>query len=92
MIVSCLKEVDHDESNLPNLIMNQHPGNLTDLSPDELTERLFDEWALVGAGAGVGGGFDHTGEFRVMNCRQAMKGGDAEEWNKAVEEEYQKFK
>ena len=41
--------------------MKKHHGNLTDLSPDELVERLLDKLALVDAG--VGGGFDHTDEL-----------------------------
>ena len=86
---SRLKELDHDELSMLNLVMNQHHGNSTNLSPDELMERLFDESSLVGAG--VGGGFDHTDELRVMNYRQAMKSGDAKEWTETVKDEYQKF-
>jgi hypothetical protein len=86
---SRLKELDHDELSMLNLAMNQHHGDSIDLSPDEIIEKLFDEFSLVGAG--VGGGFDHTDELRVMNYRQAMGSGDAEEWTKAVKDEYQKF-
>jgi hypothetical protein len=42
-----LKERDHDELNLLNLIMNQHQGDSTNLSPYELMERLFDGLPLV---------------------------------------------
>jgi hypothetical protein len=58
---SRLKELDHDEFSMLNLVMNQHHGDSTNLSPDELMERLFDEFSLVGAR--VGGGFDHTDEL-----------------------------
>ncbi len=31
-------------------------------------------------GAGIGGGFGHTAELRVMNYNQAMKSNDAGRW------------
>ena len=47
------------------------------------------ELSLVGAG--VGGGFSNTSELKVLNFRQAMKGRDAKEWLKEVENEQNRF-
>jgi hypothetical protein len=47
------------------------------------------ETALVGAG--VGGGFDHTDELRVMNYREAMKSPDADEWKEEIKNEFERF-
>jgi hypothetical protein len=53
----------------------------------ELNE--FTELGLVGAG--IGGGFNHTSELKVMKYKDAIKGPDKKEWEKAVEEEHRKF-
>eukprot|EP00956_Cyclotella_meneghiniana_P008481 scaffold11431_cov23-Cyclotella_meneghiniana.AAC.2 len=50
---------------------------------------LFDELSLVGAG--VGGGFDHTDELKVMNYREAMKSPDCEAWKDEIKNEYDRF-
>ncbi|CAB9517815.1 unknown protein [Seminavis robusta] len=48
----------------------------------------FGEVACVGAG--IGGGFTNAHELHVLTYNEAMATGDKEEWQDAVEEEYQK--
>ena len=47
------------------------------------------ELGLVGAG--IGGGFAHTSELKVVKYNEAMAGPDKKEWEKAVEEEHNKY-
>jgi hypothetical protein len=47
------------------------------------------EFLLVGAG--VGGGFTHTSELKVMNYREAMASADSEAWKVEVGEEKKRF-
>jgi hypothetical protein len=42
-------------------------------------------------GADIGGGFTHTSELKVMKFKEAMAGPDKKTWDKAVEEEHDKF-
>ena len=46
---------------------------------------------LAAVGAGLGGGFEHTSELKVLKFKQAMKTKDRVEWLKAVEEEHKKM-
>jgi hypothetical protein len=43
------------------------------------------ELALIGAG--VGGGIQHTSEFKILNYKKAMQSPDAEEWHKEIRNE-----
>eukprot|EP00956_Cyclotella_meneghiniana_P045257 scaffold361015_cov103-Cyclotella_meneghiniana.AAC.2 len=52
-------------------------------------DALFDD--LVGAGVGVGGGFDHTDELKVMNYLHAMKSPDREAWKDEIKNKYDRF-
>jgi hypothetical protein len=47
---------------------------------------------VVAVGAGLGGGFEHTSELRVMKYEEAMQSNDKAKWNKAVEDEWNNFK
>ena len=47
------------------------------------------EMALVGAG--IGGGFVDTSELHVMKFKEAMKGKDSVQWQKAVDEEHERM-
>ena len=47
------------------------------------------EFELVGAG--IGGGFSHTSELKVMNYKQAMAGKDADEWKVEIANEKKRF-
>jgi hypothetical protein len=42
-------------------------------------------------GAGLGGGFENTTELHVMKYDEAMKSPDAEQWQRAVKEEYERM-
>lgn len=42
-------------------------------------------------GAGIGGGFGHTTELKVMNYNQAMKGDDVSRWKQEVRVEKERF-
>jgi hypothetical protein len=66
--------------------------------PLELTkaERNYYEYMktcneITCVGAGVGGGFTNTTELHVMKYDQAMQSQDADQWNKAIEEEYKRM-
>jgi hypothetical protein len=69
-----------------------------EMNPVELTDaeikymnymHTFGEIACVGAG--LGGGFENTTELHVMKYDEAMKSPDAEQWQRAVEEEYERM-
>lgn len=80
---------------------------LMDLA-DKSKDGLDDKIACVNAGLGsasmrdkdksgcvgavLGGGFDHTPELYVMKFKQAMKSVDKEQWQKAVDEEYERMR
>jgi hypothetical protein len=66
--------------------------------PLELTkaERNYYEYMkacneIACVGAGVGGGFANTTELHVMKYDQAMQSQDAEQWNKAIEDEHNRM-
>jgi hypothetical protein len=42
-------------------------------------------------GAGIGGGFDNTKEFKVMNYKEAINGPDGVRWKAEVENKYQQM-
>ena len=42
-------------------------------------------------GAALGGGYENTAELCPMKCGEAMNGPEKEEWEKAVEVEYEKM-
>jgi hypothetical protein len=46
---------------------------------------------VAAVGAGLGGGFENTSELRVMKFKEAMKGSDNENWQKAVDEEHDRM-
>ena len=74
------------ESNSSVAIDLQFLKRLAELDNSEVATL---ELSLVGAG--VGGGFLHTSVLNVLNFHQAMKGKDAEEWLKEVEDEKNRF-
>jgi len=55
---------------------------------DEMDE-LDTELNLVGAA--LGGGFTHTSELKPKKYKEAMKTGNREKWDAAVDEEHRKF-
>lgn len=88
-----LAELDKIEMNLVELSLIQ---SVFDLNTDDLDDCMDAKWALMldelqCVGAGVGGGFDHTDELRVMNYKQAMASKDADKWNEEVKNEYERF-
>ena len=50
---------------------------------------LSDKDKLGCVGAGLGGGFNHTSELHVMKFKQAIRSADKEQWQKAVDKEYE---
>ena len=46
-----------------------------------MCESTFDE-EMASVGAGIGGGFDHSSELKVLNYKQAMASNDKAEWIK----------
>ena len=62
-------------------------------SADEMGMAEFDsilaEFSLVGAG--IGGGFDHTTELKVLKYNEAMRGKDKSKWQEAIDEEYRRM-
>jgi hypothetical protein len=49
----------------------------------------INEVSLVGAG--IGGGFEHTGELKVMKYKEAMDSLDKTKWEQGVEAEHEKM-
>jgi hypothetical protein len=49
------------------------------------------ELEIQAVGAGLGGGFEHTDELKVMNYKQAMKSADAHLWVQEIKKEYERF-
>ena len=49
-------------------------------------DAILSEFTLVGAG--IGGGFDHTEELRVMNYKKAMLSNDRLKWKQAIKDEH----
>jgi hypothetical protein len=83
------EEVEDEEAEL-SAMMPEVEINLTP-AEEKFYEgmRELNEVGLVGAG--VGGGFTHTSELKVLKYNEAMAGPDKKEWEKAVEEEHRKF-
>ena len=54
-------------------------------------ENHLSEQEILAVGAGIGGGFTNTQELRPMKYSEAMNTPDAEQWAKAVDEEYQRM-
>ena len=46
---------------------------------------------VLAVGAGIGGGFQDTSELKPMKYKEAMKTKDANEWQKAVEQEHERM-
>ena len=60
-----------------------------EMSVQTNTVSTMTEMSLVGAG--VGGGFGHTDELKVMNYREAMKSSDREAWIDEIKKEHERF-
>ena len=54
--------------------------------------RYPNKYETAAVGAGIGGGFQHTSELHVMKFDKVMKKPDKKKWQKAVHEEYKRFK
>ena len=48
-------------------------------------------YEIATVGAGVGGGFDHTTELKVLNYEEAMQSNDINKWKEAVDKEVANF-
>ena len=68
-------------------------GNMAELDNWEVNavEVTSEEIETLLVGAGIGGGFGHTVELRVMNYNQAMKSDDAGRWKQEVRIEKERF-
>jgi hypothetical protein len=92
------QEADQEEDELDESEMSAWLSEVdVDLTPAEdkfyAAMRGLNEYQELGLiGAGIGGGFVHTSELKVMKFNEAMAGPNKKEWEKAVEEEHNKFK
>lgn len=71
-------------------------SHLAELDNAEVLQNLY-EFSLVQlepllVGAGVGGGFEHTDELKVLKYRQAMASSDKAEWDTEIKAEHDRFK
>jgi len=57
----------------------------------EFPEGEFAPGELACVGAGIGGGFSDTNELHVMKYDEAMSSGDAEKWEKSVDQEHDRM-
>ena len=55
-----------------------------------MCESTFDE-EMASVGAGIGGGFDHSSELKVLNYKQAMASNEKAEWMKEIEQEHERM-
>jgi hypothetical protein len=61
---------------------------------EEVNNATIDESELeeiMAVGAGIGGGFAHTSELKVLTYEEAMAGPKARYWDKACDEEHQRM-
>jgi hypothetical protein len=65
-------------------------GELALCAPNLPCTEEINEVGLVGAG--IGGGFKHTGELKVMKYKEAMNSLDKTKWEQGVETEHEKMK
>jgi hypothetical protein len=86
------EDADNDETEMAAWLSEVE----IDLTPAE--EKFYEGMRSVNEihelgliGAGIGGGFVHTSELKVMKYKEAMAGPDKEQWEKAVEDEHDKF-
>ena len=56
-----------------------------------ISELEYAEGEVCAVGAGSTNGFENTNELKVIKYEEAMKGPNRAKWEKAVEEEYQRF-
>ena len=88
--ISLMAECDNDE--LRGILRNAEEFSMCDIEFSlsdiefELEDLEFDQ-----VGAGIGGGYDHTDQLRVLNYREAMRSKDREEWIKEIKKEYERF-
>jgi hypothetical protein len=57
-----------------------------DLSDEEVDDNYdLDDFETAFVGAGVGGGYSHTNELKVLNYKQAMASSNCKAWEEEVE-------
>ena len=56
-----------------------------------VNENEFEKEEFCAVGAGIGGGFTHTTELKVLKFDEAVNGPDKENWYKAIAEEHERF-
>jgi hypothetical protein len=67
----------------------KEPGELALIVPNLPCAEEVAEFGLVGAV--VGGGFERTGELKVMKYKEAMASTDTAKWKQGVEAEHEKL-
>lgn len=85
--LSLIAECDNEEVNAFLANQREFSGCSIELNLSSLEVN----WESALVGAGVGGGFSHTDELKVMNYRQAMNSPDREAWKEEVKNEYLRF-
>ena len=51
----------------------------------------FDEEEFCVVGAGIGGGFEHTAELKMLKLDEAVNSVNKKNWYQTIEEEYERF-
>jgi len=57
---------------------------------DEI-ESIRESLEFANVGAGLGGGFEHTSELKVLKYKEAMKSADKDKWDEAIFEEHERM-
>ena len=68
---------------------------LTNDDEDDADDEIYKNEALteiIGVGAGIGGGFKHSRELKVLNYKEAMASEDRKEWENEIKKEHQRMK
>lgn len=73
-------------------IQKNYYAALAEICEDKV--RMFEDatYKIAAVGAGLGGGFEHTSELKVMKYSEAMSGPDKKEWEEEVENEHKRMK
>ena len=73
----------------PTAVELKYLSNMAELDNWEVNavEITAEDTKTFLVGAGIGGGFSHTTELKVMNYNQAMKSDDVSRWKQEVQVE-----
>ena len=79
----------------PVRLVENYTVALTAMEYGKLLERIagqeYDEGEVCAVGARSTTAFENTNELKILKYEEAMNGSNRVKWEKAVEEEYQRF-